>query len=338
MNRDEFFRLLKDGHLPSVLLFEGEEEYLKQSALRDLRKAVLPEGMEDLNESVLASPETDALIAAAETLPFMADRRLVIVRDYPALIGRAEADDRLVQYLPNVPATTILLFYCTPKPDGRKKLYSAINKLGGVVKFDRLKDLELTTFVAKAFKAQGRECDARTADFLIFTCGNDTATLLTEIAKIAAWHPEQEKVDPEDVRALATPSGESTVFGMVDAVVAGDANRAFALFNRLLRSGEDRVFVLAMLLREYRLLQHIKIMQYEKKDKSFIYSALGVPRFAADQYMRQAALYTGGQVKRAVDLCLTTEYEIKSGKLNAEGAVETVMLKLLQESKKKTPR
>ena len=329
MDRKEFAKQLTAGSLPSVLLFEGEEEYLKQTALKDLRAALLPPGMEQMNEVVLDAPETDALIAAAETLPFLADRRLILVRDHPALTGRAEGDERLVSYLPQVPSSSLLLFYCTVKPDGRKKLYTAIKKLNGIVSFTPLRDRELTTFVTGAFRDLGKECDERTADYLIFTCGTDTSRLLTEVAKIAAHAGENSSIHPDDVSALATPSTECTIFQMTDAVVAGQSGRAFTLLRNQLLSGTDRVAMLAMLLRQYRLLQHIKIMQYEKRDNAFIRSSLGVPPFAVEQYFRQAAQYTGSQVKQAVQICFDTEYGIKSGRLNQEGALEAAVLKLL---------
>ena len=139
MDRKDFARALSTGIVPSVLLFEGEEEHLKQEALAQLRAAVLPAGMEALNETVLEDPETDRLIADAETQPFMSDRRLVVIRDLPCLTGRAEADEKLISWLPSVPDTTILLFYCTGKPDGRKKLYSAVKKLDGIVTFSPLR-------------------------------------------------------------------------------------------------------------------------------------------------------------------------------------------------------
>ena len=260
MDRKEFLQALSQNRVPSVLLFEGDEEYLKQSALSALREAVLPEGMADMNETVLEAPETDQLIAAAETLPFLADRRLVIVRDHPALTGRAEGDDRLVSYLASVPSSTVLLFYCSKKPDGRKKLYGTVKKLGGVVVFSQLRDRELTLFVTSAFKDLGKECDERTADFLIFTCGSDTSRLLTEIAKIASHAGENVTIHPDEVRQLATPSTECTVFQMVDAVVAGQNDRAFLLMRNQLLAGTDRLYMLSMLLRQFRLLQHIRIM------------------------------------------------------------------------------
>ena len=329
MDRKDFDVFLRQGNIPSVLLFEGEEEHLKQAALDALQKKLLPEGLEELNRTLLDAPETDQIIAAAETLPFMADRRLIIIRDHPALTGRAEADGRLVDYLPSVPSTAVLVFFCTQKPDGRKKLYAAVRKLNGIVVFSPMKDRELTSFVIAAFRDLGKECDERTADFLVFTCGNDTGLLLTEIAKVASHAGDAPSVHPDSVRAVATPSAECTVFQMVDAVVSGQSSRAFLLMRNQLLAGTDRMYMLSMLLRQFRLLQHIKIMQYEKRSSADIRSALGVPPFAVDQYVRQASGWSNGQVKTAVNLCFDTEYAVKSGRLNADGAVEAVMLKLL---------
>ncbi|MBR5961917.1 MAG: DNA polymerase III subunit delta [Clostridia bacterium] len=329
MDRKDFSRALSQHSLPQVLLFEGEEEHLKQEALAELRRAVLPEGMETLNETILEDPSVDQLIADVETQPFMADKRLIIVRDLPALMGRSEADEKLVAYLPSVPETSILLFYCTGKPDGRKKLYNAVKKLSGIVTFAPLRGPELTRFVVSSFQDAGKECDDRTAEYLIFTVGSDTGLLRNEIQKLASCAIDRPRILAEDVSVLATPSTECTVFQMVDAVVAGQRSRAFTLLRNQLLSGTDRMAILSMLLRQYRLLQHIKIMQYEKRGNDFIRSALGVPAFAVDQYLRQASGYTGGQIKNAVRICFETEYALKSGRMSQDGAVETVVLKLL---------
>ena len=335
MDRKEFYARLESNTLPSVLLFEGEDAWLMQAALNTLRKALLPEGLEEINETRLETPETDALIAAVETLPFMSDRRLVLIRDYPALVGRAEPDDRLLTYLPRVPETTVLLFLCAQKADARKKLYTLIKKSGGIVDFSSMKGRELTTFVTNAFRERGKECDERTAEHLIFLCGSDAARLLTEIEKIASLRSGEKDVQPQDVDALAVPSVESKVFQMIDAVVAGQDARAFSLLQAQLLSGESRVGILSMLLRQFRLMQHIKIMQYEKKRESEILAALGMSSYIGGQYIRQASSWSNQQVRLAVHLCLNTDYQIKSGQLNQEGALESVMLQLLYLHKEK---
>ena len=70
-------------------------------------------------------------------------------------------------------------------------------------------------------------------------------------------------------------------------------------------------------------------MQYEKCGGDYIRTALGVPPFAVEQYLRQAAGYTGGQVRNAVRICFDMEYAVKSGRIQQEGAVESVIIRLL---------
>ena len=328
MDRREFSQLVKAGNVQGAYLFEGVEENIKAATLQSLRKAILPEGMEELNESVMDAPATDAIIAACETLPFLADKRLVIVREHPALMGRADADERLISYIPNVPESAVLVFLCQGKADARKKLYGAIKKVGGIVTFAALTDAELNAWIVKTFAGLGKSVTPQTASVLAFTVGSDTALLRREIEKLAALAGDRDTVTEEDVHAVATRSVECTVFEMVDAVVAGQQGKAFGLLRDMLTTGSDRLGILAMLLRQFRLMQHIKIMQFEKLPAGEVKQRLGIAPFAAERCMRQASGYTGGQVKRAVQICLNAEYKVKSGGWNQEGALESAMLEI----------
>ncbi len=328
MDRKEFSQLIKIGKVSGAYLFEGVEENIKSSTLAALRKAVLPDGFEELNENLLEAPVADAVIAACETLPFMAEKRLVIVREHPAISGRAEAEERLVNYIPNVPESCVLIFYHRGKADARKKLFGAIKKRGGIVSFAQLTDAELNAWVVKTFQKLGKAISPQVASMLTFTVGTDTALLHTEIEKIASLVGDRRDITENDVHAVATRSVECTVFEMVDAVIAGQQGKAFGLLRDMLTTGSDRLGILAMLLRQFRLMQHIKIMQFEKRSPAEIKQNLGIAPFAAERCMRQAQGYSGGEVRRGVEICLNTEYKVKSGQLNQEGALEGAMLEI----------
>lgn len=330
MNHTEFAKVIASGLLHGVYLMEGTEEQLKDAALAALRKAVLMEGMEDLDEAVLDNPTADAIIAGAETLPFMSPKRLIIVRDYPALSGRSEADEKLLSYLQSVPDSTVLVFFQRGKTDSRKKLPTAIKKYGTVVSFDRMKGEELHRWIMDAFRQHDCTCSGENAALLAFTAGNDTGVLQGEIAKIAAFCGDA--VTSEAINTLATRSIECTVFEMVDATVAGQQGKALRLMQDMLIAGEERLGILAMLLRQYRLLQHVKIMEYEKKPRAYIVETVSGGKgrsFIGERLLNQARKLSAKQVKRAVDICLSTELSVKSGKMNQEGALEAALLEIL---------
>ena len=322
MDHRAFMQAVKAGQIGGAYLFEGPEEHIKDAALKALRKAVLPEGLEEMNEAQLERPAADEVIAASETLPFLGEKRLVIVREQTGLASRGDCEEKLVDYIQHVPESTVLIFFQRGKADARKKLYTSIKKHGQIVSFDQLSEGELNQWIIRRFRDLGKFCEPQVASLLSFTAGSDTALLGAEIEKLAAHSGEF------DVRKLATRSIEYTVFAMVDAVVEGKEGRAFSLMRDMLTAGEERLGILAMLLRQYRLLQHVKIMQYEKKSVPEIKKLLGVPSFAADKCIQQARAYTGGQVRRAVEICIDTETGVKSGKLNQEGALEAAMLRI----------
>lgn len=110
MTHEEFFDALKRGEIAPAYFFHGEEEHVKASALEALRARLLPAGLEALNETALQNPAAAVVVAAAETLPLMAERRLVVVRD-SALLTAGKASDEaaesaaLVDYLGRLPDT-----------------------------------------------------------------------------------------------------------------------------------------------------------------------------------------------------------------------------------------
>lgn len=329
MEQKDFMQALKAGQIGGAYLFEGVEENIKNATLTALRAALLPDGLAELNESILEAPSTGEIIAACETLPFAADRRLVLVREPVGFSGRSEADERLIDYVAHAPDFCVLIFFLRGKADGRKKLCTALKKKNRIVSFNPLTDAALNDWIIRVFRESGKHCGAREASVLSFTAGSDTALLRTEIAKLVGLLGDRDTVTENDIRAIVTRSIECTVFEMVDAVVAGQRARALMLLRDMLTAGQERLGILAMLLRQYRLMQHVKIMQYEKLSRGELTKALGIAPFAAERTIRQADGYSGGQVRRGVDICLDTEYKVKSGVLNEDGALETAVIALL---------
>ena len=333
MQRNAFLNQLRQGRVNGAWLFEGRDDYLMRGALKEVRAQLLPAGLAEMNETLLSAPSTDGLIAACETLPFLADQRLVIVTEQAGFTGRAEADERLTAYLPKVPPTCLLLFLCRGDADRRKKLTKAMMDAKRMVSFSPMEGPELQDWIIASFAEQGKRCGAAQARELQMIAGTEAQRLTGEIAKLSAMAGESAEISSELIARGATPMPEYTVFQMVDAVVAGQRQAAFEEMRTLLRNGESRLGILALLLRQYRMLQHLKIFQHERVPASEWEERLGMRGrgFAVDKYRRQAQNLSAGAVRRAVNLCLETEYRVKSGQIAEDGCLEAVMLRLLQD-------
>ncbi len=333
MTHDDFFAAVKRGDILPAYLFEGEEEHIKGKALEALEKRLLPEGLEALNASVLLNPPARDVIAAAETMPMMAERRLVVVRESALLTAgkvanEADEADRLSDYLKNLPDTACVVFYCRGAADGRKKLTQALTKRGMHVKFDRLDDASLSRWILAQCRAGGKRIGPDTAAYLSFTAGRELLSLSSEIAKLIAYAGDRDEIARADIDAVVTPSLECTVFQLVDALVAEQEAESFRLLSIMLENGESRIGILAMIARQYRNLLHLTLMQAARVPESEIQAKLSVPPFALRRLIAQGKGQAADALRRRLDLCVDTDFAIKSGKMREDAALERAMLTL----------
>ena len=335
MNFQAFYAALKADQLERCYLFEGEEEYSKEAALRDLEKKVLDGPFAEMTRTVLSDPDAGAIIAANETLPFMAERRLVIVRESGMLSGKASGYDegdsaeKLKQYLPDCPPSSVLVFYVRGKADGRKKLYTALKKQAAIVSFERLTEDQLRAWIARECKRRGKNISYDTCALLVFSVGTDLQLLSGELEKLCAYAGEHQEITSADVDAVCARNTEYKVFDMAGAILDGDGKRAFALMNAILRDGEDRLYLLALLGRQCRQLASVSRMNLAGASQQQIERATGMPGFAVRRTLKQAGRYTQEQLTAMADACLQMEYQVKSGQIGDEGSLERLMLEIL---------
>lgn len=333
MNHTAFFDALKTGQTADCYLFEGAEEYIKQQALRQLAAKLLPEGLEEMNRTDMTDPDPDALIAASETLPFMGEKRLVIVRECSLLTaGRKAEDERkadaIMDYVGHIPPTTCLVFYVKGKADGRKKLYTLLKKKSAIVDFSPMSDAECADWARRTMRRMGKTLSGEDAGRLVFTVGRDAALLRQEMDKLAAYLDTRDTVTAEDIDLICTRSTECTVFQMVDAQVAGNNDHAFALLRDMVRSGEDRFGILAMLLRQYRILYHMRCILDERTPQAAQAALLGIPPFSVGRTQQQARRFSKDRLRAAYDFLMDFEFRLKQGLIPQEGCAENAMLHL----------
>lgn len=337
MTYKEFFAAVKNDALPPCVLMHGEEEYTKRRGLEQLRKKMLPEGLEDVNESVFdASASEQAIVEACEAFPFMGEKRLVIVRDHPLVAsGRATAAGRspgdegiLAKYLPSIPPTTLLIFYVRGVADGRKRLSQAIGKAGEIAAFAHLDEGELISFIARECEQRGAKIERRAAQRLIDLCGSDLNQLTGEIGKLCAYAPE--RVAPADVEAVVIPSLESNVFQFVDSIMGKDAAAALRMLERLRGDGESPIMMLAVMTRAIRQLHQAKLLLDGGQARAQAAKTLGLGGYAAERVLRQAAQLPTAWLLQLQNACVEADFEIKSGALKEDAAFDHLVHRLLE--------
>ena len=255
---------LAAGNLGNVYLFYGEETYLREFYLAEVKKQLVPPGFEAFNFHRLEGKglTVQALTEAAEAMPMMAERTLVQVTDYDPYKLPEEQRNALIALLSDFPSHCCLVLVFDQaeyKPNRTyKKLHAALEKSAQAVQFAQQDQREILKWIAKRFKAAGHTIDAAAAEHLVFTCGGLMNGLIPEIEKVSAY-AKNERVTKADIDAVAAPVLEAQVFDMTGAVSKGDFDRAAEVLGSLLRLQEEPFMLLALIGKELRKLHSARV-------------------------------------------------------------------------------
>ena len=317
---------IKDHDIGRLYLFFGEERYLVKLNLERMRRALMEPDDEMMNLDMQTSPtDLDQIRTSIETLPFMAEKRLVILQDTKVFSSKPpaalEGMDRVVA---DIPEETTVIFVETDV-DKRSRMYKAVQKYGQAEEFDRLEEGALSSWIRQEFKHRGIRIGSGEIAWFLSLTGVDMAHIEGEIHKLASYVGERKEVTREDMNAIITPSIETTIFKLVDALADGHPADAYRIYKDLLQQGEAVYRILYMIMRQFRLLYRTSVS--EQRDPYSLSKELGVPSFAAQNYQRQAARFGQERLKQILYKLLETDEAYKTGALSEQEAADLIILK-----------
>lgn len=327
MNHTEFFKQLKQNELSSVYLFCGEEHFVCASALSQLENALVDENLKELNCTILDAPDADTVIQACQTIPFCAEKRLVIVKDFSLLSanGASGGEEALCAYLANPSQTCVLVFVCV-NPDKRRKAYKAIAK-HSVVEFNTLNSLEAQKWAIQFLKREGILLSPEDAAFLCEYTSPTPTVLAPELEKLISY-VKNSTVTRQDILDVVIPQTDFNVFKMVDLIVAEQKTEALKILGTMLCSREDPVFILAAISRQFALLLAFSQLEKSGTSKGEIIKILGIRDFLYPKMSATCKKKSQAQLKAAVDLCHKTDLGLKSGTQFVNAALHKLIIEL----------
>jgi len=348
MGYREIFDRIASGDVGGVFVFYGPEEYVKDRALEALKAKLVPPGLEDLNYQYLDGERANAaeIRRAVETLPFMAEKRLVVVRDYPMLasssrgsgLDAAKEADGLERLTADFPDTTCLVFLQRVPPDATRAAWKQLKKSADIVEFSPLTEDELVQQLSKTAKRCGCAVQRSAALFLIEYCGTELEALNRELEKACAHAGSGASVAREDIEAVCVQTQESKAFRAVNALFAGQAAEAMKGLRTLTADDDGAAVMLSLIARQARLLACAKA-EGPGADAKTLASQLGAPPFALEAAKRQAARWAGEDLCKIIAMCADADIGVKQGKWDMRTAVEQAAMNIVllaQKSGKKT--
>lgn len=314
---------IKTNQFKNIYLLYGEEAYLKNQYRRKLQDALIsPDDTINLNLYEGKNISVKELIDQGETMPFFAERRLLVVEDSGFF---KNASPELAEYLEHLPETTCFLFV-EEEVDKRGKLFKTVKSKGRAVEFARQTEETLQRWILGILKNEGKNITRATMELFLEKTGTDMKNISMELEKVLSYTLGREVITSQDVEEVCTTQTVNKIFDMVNAIAEKKQRKALDLYYDLLALKEPPMRILFLITRQFNILLQVKELRGHGYDGNAIANRLGVQNFIVRGALRQAEYFSLEQIQQMVENCVNTEEAVKTGNLNDKLAVELIIV------------
>ena len=324
MKLSELSKELEAQHFRPAYLLAGGEALLRDDALALLRSAIIGDQATDFNlERLDASSSPAALCDALRSLPIMADRRLVILREPGSRRGGArkllEVLSEEVKLMRDREPIQCVLVVSASQVDRREAWVKAFAKPAAVVDCEApRKTRELVGFVEAEARRQELVLEHGVAALLVERIGAQLLLLRQEITKAALLAGAGEPLRREHVLAATSDLAEESIWELTDAIGEGKRSAALRRLAGLLRDGEPAPLILGALANHFRKLL-----------RSASGEALSGPPFVVKKISSQAQRFSPARLRRCLEAIHEADLVLKGkGSLSPEHALEHLVMGL----------
>lgn len=319
---------IKNQTFRTAYLLYGEEAYLKNQYKDKLKAALWQEG-DTMNAAFYQGRSTNPkeLIDLAETMPFFADHRLILVED--SGFFKSGAED-LAEYMEHIPQTTTFVFSETDV-DKRSRMYKALKNNGRIVEFAAQNQELLTRWLLGRLRRENKNITKAAMQEFFDRVGLDMGTLDREMEKLICYCLDRDVIELADVEAVCPQAVTNRIFDMVGAIVECRRKDALEMYYDLLALKEPPLRILFLITRQYNILMQLKDLKRKGMNNPAMAKAAGIPPFVVSRSLGQASRLSVGSIEHILSYSVEMEEAVKTGQMNEQIAVELVIIEASRE-------
>lgn len=333
-----------------LYVLHGEDDFSLHQALEEIKRGIGDQTTLTTNTTVFDGQKVtvDQLRTVCEAMPFLAEKRLVIIqglleRFEPKIQSgrqkktasastRQDESKSLGEYLGKIPNSTILALI-DGKIKGKNPLFRELSAKAKVMFFPLLKDAKLRQWIQGRVAEKGGNMSPQAVHLLTRFVGGNLWIMANEIDKLILFTSGR-RIEEEDVRRVVSYAQEANVFAMVDAILEFKSGLAEQLLQQLLQQGAAPAYLLVMLSRQVRMTVRAKELRSQRKSEIEIQDKLDLAsEFALRKTLERAGRYSLARLKEVYHQLLETDLAIKTGKYDAELALNILIAELGQRRK-----
>ena len=277
----------------STLFLYGTDEFAIARRVTEIAAKTDKDGMNTSRLEARAASDEE-LNNAVNAMPFLADKRLVILSNPSLKFSNAELKKKFTAFLENVPETTLLVMHETVEPKEADKHWLVKwsgkheNANSEAHMAPRAKDM--TGWIVNETKRQNGDIHPQAAAKLAEMAGEDPRQAAQEVAKLLAYVNWERQIKIEDVEAVSVSTASVDIFAFVDSLAAGNGKQSQAMLHKMLEA-QDAFYIFSMIVRQFRLLIQAREIVDERGMVQDVIEALHVHPYVAEKAFKQAGRF-----------------------------------------------
>ncbi|MFD0958606.1 DNA polymerase III subunit delta [Paenibacillus chungangensis] len=328
----------KNGKFRSVYVLFGKDRYRMEQFIEMLSDAMFTANEKEMGIARYDTSETpvEEIVLEAETIPFFAAKKLILVRDTSIMAagGKDQAKsvehrpETVLHYMENPMETSVIVFAVyADKLDERRKLVKALKERGSIVAFPELDGPQLVQWMVKRAAQQERKMVSDAAELLLSRIGHHMQQLAQEVDKLCLHAGIGGAITEELVRDLTSSTVEEDVFALVDAIADMSIQRALPLYRNLLIRREEPIKIAALIARQLRIMLGIKELEGQYSPQQMA-GQLGLHPYAVKLAAEKARKYNVNRLSKLLSSIADLDYAMKTGRIDKSLGMELFLLSL----------
>lgn len=314
---------IKTGNFNHIYLLYGEEAYLRRQYRDRLKDALIGDDTMNYHYYEGKNISIGEVIDQAETLPFFAQKRLIMIENSGFF---KSGGDALADYLKE-PAPAAHFVFVETEMDKRSRLYKTVQSKGCAVEFAVQDETTLKRWILGMVKKENKKISEQTLEFFLDKTGTDMENIRREIEKLFCYCLDKDAITAADIDAVCTRRLGNHIFDMVGAIADKQQKKALELYYELLAQKEPPMRIMFLIARQFNLLFQVKELRGKGYSNKIIGEKVGLPGFVAGKYVTQASRFKTEEIRDALKVCVETEEAVKTGRMNETMGVEMLIIK-----------
>ncbi len=300
---------------------------MKEGVLKKLRDSLMTPAAVDLNYHLFYGREDrgSRIVEAASTIPFMSDKRLVVVKEGEKL---GASDKKTLLDYAQSPSPSTCLVLLIAKIDRRENFYAHLIKLAEEVSFKPIYEKDIIGWIMSRTREEGKKITPQAAFELKERTGRNLRELTGHLTKLFLYTGDKQDIGVEEVRTLIGEGKETSSFDLTEAISDRKKDKALKILGKILAAGGNAPEIIGLLSWQMRRIAEAKSRITRGEKPMEVCQSLGIFPFFRKKFISQVKRFSLPKLRENFYLLLEADRQFKSGKLTPNLILELLVIKL----------